>query len=58
MPNAPKTPLRQIRVDHDLWAEYGEACAAAGLNRSDDLRAHMKRKVSAWRRKAKTESPT
>jgi hypothetical protein len=51
VPNQPKTPNRVIRVEDELWREYGEACAAEGIKRSDDLRAHMTRKVKAWKRK-------
>jgi hypothetical protein len=50
MPNQPKTPNRAIRVDDELWTDYGEACEAEGSTRSDDLRAHMTRKVRTWKR--------
>ena len=55
MPNKPKTPNRVIRVDEELWVAYGQACEAEGILRSDDLRAHMLRKVRAWRRRTKAE---
>lgn len=51
MPNSPKTPNRAIRIEDDLWRDYGEACEADGTTRSDDVRAHMIRKVRAWKRK-------
>lgn len=51
VPNQPKTPNRAIRVDTELWKDYGEACTAEGTDRTSDLRAHMLRKVRAWRRK-------
>jgi hypothetical protein len=51
VPNQPKTPNRVIRVEEDLWRDYGEACAAEDTRRSDDLRAHMTRKVRAWKRR-------
>lgn len=51
MPNQPKTPNRVIRVEEELWRDYGEACEADGTTRSDDLRAHMARKIRAWRRR-------
>ena len=35
------TPHRVIRVEDELWDKYGQACAAKGTNRSDDLREHM-----------------
>jgi hypothetical protein len=52
VPNQPKTPNRVIRVDDDLWRDYGAACEAEGVTRSDDMRAHMLRKVRAWKRRA------
>jgi hypothetical protein len=56
VPNQPKTPNRVIRVDDDLWREYGAACEAEGGTRSDDLRAHMLRKVKAWKRRRGSEN--
>lgn len=44
------TKREAIRVEPDLWREYGEACQAEGTNRSADLRAHMLRKVRKWKR--------
>jgi hypothetical protein len=49
MPNQPKTPHRNIRVDDELWADYGNVCDAKGTTRSDDLRAHMTAEVEAWK---------
>jgi hypothetical protein len=51
MPNQPKTPNRVIRVDDELWSDYGAACEAEGIARSDDLRTHMQRRVRAWKRR-------
>jgi len=55
VPNKPKTPNRVIRVDHDLWRDYGAACGADGITRSDDLRSYMLRKVKAWKRRQTAE---
>jgi len=55
VPNKPKTPNRVIRVDHDLWRDYGAVCEADGITRSDDLRAYMLRKVKAWKRRQTAE---
>jgi hypothetical protein len=55
VPNQPKTPNRAIRVEDGLWRDYGEACEEEGTTRSDDLRAHMLRKVRA--RKRRQEEP-
>jgi hypothetical protein len=38
MPNAPKTPGRNIRVDADLWERFGEFTQVAETDRSDVLR--------------------
>lgn len=39
MPNAPKTPHRQVRLDDDLWTRLGAAAQAAGTDRSAIIRA-------------------
>ena len=49
------TPMRgskreAIRVEPELWREYGLACVADSTNRSADLRAHMQRRVRRWKR--------
>lgn len=51
VPNKPKTPNRVIRVEDGLWSDYTAACEEEGITRSDDLRAHMLRKVRAWKRR-------
>ena len=48
------TKREAIRVEPELWREYGEACTALGTNRSADLRALMLRRVKAWK---KTQAP-
>lgn len=40
-PNAPKTPVRPIRVDASLWDEFGKAATASDTDRSAALRAFM-----------------
>lgn len=49
------TDRQTVRVDEDLWAEYGQACAAEGTDRSADLREHMRRKIRRWRRSTAPE---
>ena len=44
------TKHRVFRAEDDLWRDYGDACAAEGVRRSDDLRAYLQRKVKAWKR--------
>ena len=42
---------RVFRTEDGLWDDYEKACDAQGVSRSDDLRAHMLRKVRAWKRR-------
>ena len=53
VPPARGTKREAIRVEPELWREYGLACEAGNTNRSADIRDHMGRKVRAWKRKAK-----
>ena len=57
MPTVRGTKREAIRVEPDLWREYGLACEAEHTNRSADLRAHMQRKIRAWKRKSKASPP-
>jgi len=43
MPNAPKTPLRSVRIDDDLWERTAEAAEARGTDRSEVVRAALER---------------
>lgn len=45
MPNAPKTPLRSIRVDTDLWRAAQAVAAARGESLSDVIRRALVRYV-------------
>lgn len=45
------TTNRVIRVDDADWAAYELACKDKGLNRSADIRVHIKHEVAAWRRR-------
>ena len=44
------TKREAIRVEPDLWRDYGEACKARGTDRSKDIRALMERRVKAWKK--------
>jgi hypothetical protein len=55
VPNQPKTKNRVLRVDDELWHDYGAACEAEGVTKSDDLRAYMLRKVRARQRRQAAE---
>lgn len=49
------TKREAIRIEPELWREYGLACKALGTDRSKDLRALMVRRVRAWQRQAAAE---
>jgi hypothetical protein len=51
------TKREAIRVEPELWREYGEACKALGTDRSKDIRTHMVRRVRAWRKAQKAAAP-
>jgi hypothetical protein len=51
------TKREAIRVEPDLWRDYGDACKALDTDRSKDLRAHMVRRVRAWRKAQKAAAP-
>jgi len=36
-----------IRVDQETWDAFGEACAAKGTNRADELRRYMTAEIKA-----------
>lgn len=45
-------PSVTIRVPSaELWADYDRACEALDLSRNEDLVAHMRQVVAAWKRK-------
>lgn len=46
MPNQPKTPVRGIRVDDDLWRAAQAKAAAEGRTMTDVLVAYLKRYVA------------
>jgi hypothetical protein len=50
------TKREAIRVDPELWREYGLACEALGTDRSKDIRALMLRRVKAWRKEQDRQS--
>lgn len=55
MPNAPKTEIRGIRLDDELWSALGEAAARAGTDRS----ALIRQMVTAYlRRDARAQAKT
>lgn len=44
------TPGRMVRIEEEIWTEYGELCEAEGTSRADDLRRHAYSRVNAWRK--------
>ena len=44
MPNAPKTPLRNVRVSDDLW----EAAMSKALERGESLSAVIRRALEKY----------
>jgi hypothetical protein len=47
MPNAPKTPLRNIRINDELWARVAAAASARGTDRSEVVRAALERALQS-----------
>jgi antitoxin component of RelBE/YafQ-DinJ toxin-antitoxin module len=45
MPNQPKTPLRNVRVDDQLWTAVQAKAAAQGRTVSDVIRDMLRRYV-------------
>ncbi|MER5613250.1 MULTISPECIES: hypothetical protein [unclassified Streptomyces] len=44
------TPGRMVRIEEEVWAEYGQLCDEEGTSRGDDLRRHAYARVNAWRK--------
>lgn len=44
------TKNRVIRVPEADWVNYGAICAAEESDRSEDLRAHIEKRIKTWRR--------
>ena len=51
-----KTPQRVVRIDDVTWAEYGLACEALGISRSDDIRMRAKERIAEWKRNQRREA--
>jgi hypothetical protein len=51
MPNQPKTPVRGLRVDDELWHAAQEKAKAEGRTMTDVLVAYLKRYVATPPRK-------
>jgi len=47
MPNQPKTPLRSVRIDTELWADAKHAAAEDGTSVSDVIRVLLESWLNA-----------
>jgi len=56
MPNKPKTPVRGIRVDEDLWRAAQAKAEAEGRTLTGVLVAYLRRYVSTPPRKKADDS--
>ena len=45
------TPGRMVRIEEEVWVDYGQLCEEEGTSRGDDLRRHAYARVNAWRKK-------
>jgi hypothetical protein len=44
------TPGRMVRIEEDLWADYGQLCEEKGIARAADIRMYVVREVASWRK--------
>lgn len=45
------TKNRVIRISDGDWENYEAVCKADGVNRSEDIKAHVQHRIRAFRRK-------
>jgi hypothetical protein len=45
------TKNRPIRISEGEWADYEVVCDSDGTDRAKDIRAHVQRRIRAYRRK-------
>ena len=41
MPNAPKTPARQMRISDEDWTDFETAATSQGTDRASEVRAFI-----------------
>lgn len=46
VPNKPKTTLRNVRIDDELWSAAQQTAAANGTNVSEVIRTHLQQYVT------------
>lgn len=51
------TPGRMVRIEDDVWADYGQLCEEKGIARAADIRMYVVREVTAWRKANGIEVP-
>jgi hypothetical protein len=39
-----------VRIEDDVWVDYGQLCEEEGTSRADDIRRHVHSRVAAWRK--------
>jgi len=44
------TPGRMVRIEDDVWRDYGQLCEEKGIARAADIRMYVVREVNAWRK--------
>jgi hypothetical protein len=49
-PPSKRTPSRFFRLSDQDWEDFGRACAARGMTRSEVIRANMNEAIAAWKR--------
>lgn len=49
-------PSRVVRIDSDIWDDYGQLCAEKGIARSVDLRMYIKREINTYQQNQRAES--
>lgn len=49
-------PSRVVRIDSDIWEDYGTLCAEKGITRATDVRMYIKRQIKAYEQRQRAES--
>lgn len=39
-----------VRIEDDVWKDYGQLCEEKGIARAADIRMYVVRQVTAWRK--------
>jgi hypothetical protein len=52
------TDRQTFRLAPGEWGDYEKACSAKGVDRSEDLRAYVRREIRRWRRRQRQAART